>query len=616
MVSPTFSFGGIASGLDTGSIVEQLLALERQPIRRFEEQKQQLRRVDDSWSKIVGKLSSMRAALDEVRRPGALSALTTATSSDPDAVVVTSGTGGRPGATSFTVTALADSHRVAFGGRYSSPAAVVGAGEITLTDSTGGPLATIATDGTESLTRIASRIRDLGIGVEAQVVKVSDTEHQLVLSSTRTGASSRFEVASTVAELGAQTTVSTGTDAQLQVGSMAITRSSNRIDDLVAGAVIELKKTTSSAVSVSVAQDDSAVVTKLRKLVTTANDLLSQLATEMKFDPESKVAGVLQGDPLARDIAFNVRQAFSQSVAGGTLTHGSQIGLSLNRDGRITLDDAKLKTALRNDPSALEQFVAASLTGDEGIALGFASRRATDKQLSAVVQQAGSAATATSGVFSQESGSRTFSLTTPAGRQLSVTLDEGSDAAGAAARIRAALTAAGDTSMTVDTAEVTGGTGLRFAAVGAGSARSFTVDGYGTDLDGTFAGTDVVVDFGEGSVTGKGYSVTGSGPADGLTLTVTGGVGSYAVRFGSGLSGVISRQLERLEGASGRVQQRRDSISGAVRGIDRQMAAFDIRVGLREATLRAQFTGLETSLARLQSQGRWLSGAMGGLLAR
>ena len=65
MVDPLFSFGGIASGLDTNSIIDQLMAIERQPIVRFQSQQDRMRRVDDAWSAVVGKLSAFRSAVDD-----------------------------------------------------------------------------------------------------------------------------------------------------------------------------------------------------------------------------------------------------------------------------------------------------------------------------------------------------------------------------------------------------------------------------------------------------------------------------------------------------------------------------------------------------------------------
>ena len=44
-----------------------------------------------------------------------------------------------------------------------------------------------------------------------------------------------------------------------------------------------------------------------------------------------------------------------------------------------------------------------------------------------------------------------------------------------------------------------------------------------------------------------------------------------------------------------------------------QMAAIDQRLSLREATLRKQFTALETALQQSQQQGAWLTAQLAQL---
>ena len=55
------SFSGVASGLDTGSIVQQLVALRRQPILRYEDKKNDLQRS-------ISALSDLRSAVDKLRK--------------------------------------------------------------------------------------------------------------------------------------------------------------------------------------------------------------------------------------------------------------------------------------------------------------------------------------------------------------------------------------------------------------------------------------------------------------------------------------------------------------------------------------------------------------------
>jgi flagellar hook-associated protein 2 len=109
-----------------------------------------------------------------------------------------------------------------------------------------------------------------------------------------------------------------------------------------------------------------------------------------------------------------------------------------------------------------------------------------------------------------------------------------------------------------------------------------------------------------------------AGAPDGLSIryggTETGAVGD--VTYGAGLTGVLHEYLLTIEGSGGAIQRARDAISGRIRDVDDRIAAFETRLDLREATIRRQFTGLETALAQLQAQGNWLAGQMGAMFAQ
>ena len=88
MVSPTFNFSGIASGLDTNSIVSQLMQIERAPITRLQVQRAEYEDRRDAWTSITTKLSEFRTALDSARYASDFDAFTTVTSTNEDAVSI------------------------------------------------------------------------------------------------------------------------------------------------------------------------------------------------------------------------------------------------------------------------------------------------------------------------------------------------------------------------------------------------------------------------------------------------------------------------------------------------------------------------------------------------
>jgi len=53
--------------------------------------------------------------------------------------------------------------------------------------------------------------------------------------------------------------------------------------------------------------------------------------------------------------------------------------------------------------------------------------------------------------------------------------------------------------------------------------------------------------------------------------------------------------------------------NAAITGLNEQVASWDVRLDLRKTALERQWSALEVSLSKLQSQSSWLSGQLAGL---
>src|SRR5687768_14037210 len=147
MASSMFSISGLASGLDTTSIVSQLMQIERIPLTRYQSQQTALKKVDDAWGVITTRLSALRTALDGVDAKADYGKHVGTTSSDPTVVTATKTGSPSTGGLSFAVDRLATTHQVAAAQPLTGPDALVGPGSfiIQLGD---GSSKTVVTDGT------------------------------------------------------------------------------------------------------------------------------------------------------------------------------------------------------------------------------------------------------------------------------------------------------------------------------------------------------------------------------------------------------------------------------------------------------------------------------------
>ena len=105
-------------------------------------------------------------------------------------------------------------------------------------------------------------------------------------------------------------------------------------------------------------------------------------------------------------------------------------------------------------------------------------------------------------------------------------------------------------------------------------------------------------------------STSGNSEGLGVTVTVTeaelsaagGTIDLGTMSYSRGLMGELSELISAYEGADGEIQQARERWTEQIDGIDDQIERFEDRLSLREATIRRQFTAMETTLANLQGQ--------------
>ncbi len=139
-----FAVDGLSSGLDTTSIIEQLMAVERQPIVRLESRRGNLNQEKSAWSDLDTRLTALTDAIDELRADAGINALV-GEASNPDIPITRTGDGA-VGVYEATVEQIATTHQF-MSGSFSSPADLVGAGRATITSGVEGIGATYADPG-------------------------------------------------------------------------------------------------------------------------------------------------------------------------------------------------------------------------------------------------------------------------------------------------------------------------------------------------------------------------------------------------------------------------------------------------------------------------------------
>lgn len=356
------------AGFDSASLVDQLVQVAQKPITVLSSKKGQVDSASVTLSTFASKLSTLKSAATALSTTSGFVSMA-ATSSDPSLVGSVTGNA-TAGSYSVDVTQLARAQKMRSDAQASSTTALGQAGDLTLQIGSGDPL-TISVAETDTLTDIAAKINRAGGRVSAGIINAGGS-YRLSLQGLDTGAAN----AMTVTEGGSidlglskpANLVDSAQDAKLTVDGLEITRPTNSVADAIPGVTMALTKVTST--TLTVAGDSTALKSKLGAFVSAYNDIVNSVHTSTGYGSSKAINSVLAGEPALRRSLDQISSLVTGKVTGAGANYQSlsTVGLSLNKDGTMSLDGTKLDAALAKDASAVSRlFVTDTSTGATGL---------------------------------------------------------------------------------------------------------------------------------------------------------------------------------------------------------------------------------------------------------
>lgn len=368
--TPTAQIGGLASGLDTTNIINQLVALDGQTQAVLKTRVS----TEQSSVSVLQALNTAIAAL--ATRAGALATPPGGVTTDPNVwnpvtttstlagVTAASRAGATPstGSVTFTVDQLATAYAVRFNTTAAPTAAVTGATtKVQLTIGTGSPVLIDSGDGT--LAGLVKALNASGTGVTASTVTLDDGTQRLSVASTKTGAASGFTLTAEdgTAILGGPTVTQAAQDAQVTVGTDAIHSSTNTFSGLLGGIDVTLGASTAlgSSATVTATRDVSSISRTVQGLVDTLNSALDMIGQDTAYDPDKKTSGPLSDEPAVRAL----RTALENTLFPTDGTSMASVGIQVDKTGRFVFDSSKFATAYAADPTATMKMFTSDTNG-------------------------------------------------------------------------------------------------------------------------------------------------------------------------------------------------------------------------------------------------------------
>lgn len=373
---------GIGSGLDVGTIIGSLMAIERRPLVQLQSDASGL----SSQLSTFGQMQSLSATMRD--KAAAIASVTmwskTAASSSNASVIgaaVVPNGGAVAGAYSIEVSRLATSQSLT-SRTYSAATNAVGQGSLTIeqgswtgtpptafTAKAGATPISVAVEATDTLETLRDKINAADGGVSATII-TDASGARLSIRSKETGEENAFRIsASETADDGVASTglsalaydpsagVSnmtrneTATNAQATINGIAITSASNTLNEVVDGLTLNLSSVTTAPVQVNVTADTAAVKTAINDFVTAFNALASFIQTQTKYDEATKTGGPLQGDSTVLGFQTQLRGVVNESSSASSMWSSlSDIGITMQKDGTLRTDSSKLDAALTDLP--------------------------------------------------------------------------------------------------------------------------------------------------------------------------------------------------------------------------------------------------------------------------
>jgi flagellar hook-associated protein 2 len=343
--------GSSSSGIDVTTAVTAAVTAAEAPATAWSNTLTSLENQSTALTQIQKDVQNLDNDLQQLNSISGPLASATVTSSNSSVVTATAAAGSTQGNHIVQVNNLATASSWV-SAEFASGSATVPAGSLTITTS-GGTTQTINTDGTQSLSDIATQINSDDLGVTANVITDANGS-RLSIESTTTGSASGFTISGS-SGFGANT-VTAGVNASLTVDGVSISSASNTVTGALPGVSLNLQSASTGQVTLNVQPDASAASTAITQFVTDYNTVIGDLNTQFTNGPSG------QG-PLAEDAnIINLQSAVEQSLSflkpasTGATTDLSSLGISINKDGTLSLNSSTLQNTLQNNFSGVQQF--------------------------------------------------------------------------------------------------------------------------------------------------------------------------------------------------------------------------------------------------------------------
>jgi flagellar hook-associated protein 2 len=641
------------------------MAAEQQPITALATKEAKYQSQLTAYGSLKGALSTFQSSVAALSNPAKFTAVS-ATITDTTLATVTASASAMSGRYSMNITQLAQSQKLQSSSAFAAASTTIGSGTLSISFGTySADLSgfTINPDKTtktitigsnqSSLSGVRDAINAANAGISANIISDGTSSNRLVITSTDSGAANALKI--TVADSDSSNTNNAGLsqlaydgtslstshmtqsagmepkDALLTIDGISIKKPSNTIADAIAGMTVNLLKT--GTTNLTVKQDTASIQSAVQTFVTAYNTLNTTITTLSQYDITNKKAATLTGDSTLNSLKSQLRNVFNTplSTAGGQLSVLSDAGITFQKNGTLALDTAKLSTVLNDTTKDVSTLFSAMGKPSDSLIRFDNSTTDTKNGLYAInvsqlATQGKAVGTAQNFPLTITSGQNDALSLQIDGIVAAVKLTAGtySSASNLAAQVQSNIngaTALSSSKTTVVVTALTGGaltiTSSRYGLSSTVSAISDTASSaiFGP-IDYTGAtGLNTVGSIGSTAATGSGQSLTGTGDAKGLSISVmNGSTGNRGtVSFARGYAYELNNLVTKMLDSKNLVDSRMTGIRASITQVSKDREQVNLHLAAIEKRYRAQFTALDGMLNGMNQTSNFLTQQLANL---
>ena len=362
----------------TSDTIDQLLQSDELRKTVIQNKIDKINTKSQAWTDISTRLSNLTSKLDALQDEATYQTKKVASSDDTIATI--SGTSDSlEGSYDLVVKQLATASKITGGvvskadgtTKISTKDALGYSGKLTITNASadGSESKTIELDikATDSLKDIANAINNAkdpsdSTGTKGAGLKATIVNNQLVVTSEEMGDRSLSIGGALKDSLGfgdSEVKKTVGQNAKFTLDGIEMERNTNTPTDVVDGVTFTLKKADpTKTITLGLTNDTDKELSAVKDFVSQYNSVMSFLSEKMDVGDPSKsdnTTGALAGDSTL----ISLQSKLQSTVLGGKSVNGvsaSTLGLSVDRNGTLSLDETKFKAQLAKDPNSVKDF--------------------------------------------------------------------------------------------------------------------------------------------------------------------------------------------------------------------------------------------------------------------